>query len=98
MLLPRVLPRLPYTLHAPTIAAFRARLASVWQAALTAQDRQGWRAHVTVQNKVDPADARALHARLLHDFAPFGGMATGVTLWRYLDGPWAAEGSISFSN
>lgn len=52
---------------------------------------------MTVQNKVDPADARALHARLLRDFAPFDGLATGVTLWRYLDGPWAVEGSIPFT-
>ncbi len=52
---------------------------------------------MTVQNKVDPAEARALHARLLRDFAPFGGLAMGVTLWRYLDGPWATEGCIRFT-
>lgn len=86
-----------YTLHAPAVAAFRARLASLWQAGLTAQDRQGWRPHVTVQNKVDPADARALQSRLLRDFAPFDGLATGITLWRYLDGPWAGVGTIPFT-
>jgi len=86
-----------YTVHAPAVAAFRARLAAEWQAGLTAQDRQGWRPHVTVQNKVDPAETRALHARLLRDFAPFDGMATGVTLWRYLDGPWAVEGDFAFT-
>ena len=86
-----------YTLHMPEIAGLRARMAALWQADLTAQDRQGWRAHVTVQNKATPDEARALHARLLRDFAPFGGTVVGVTLWHYLDGPWAEAGSIPFT-
>ena len=91
-----------YALDAAAAAAFRAQLASLWQGgpeplALTAQDRQPWRAHVTVQNKAEPADARALHARLSRDFMPFAGMATGVTLWRYMGGPWEHEAEFPFS-
>ena len=86
-----------YTLHAPAIAGLRAHLATLWQAELTAQDRQPWQAHVTVQNKVDPAEARALHARLLRDFTPFDAVATGVALWRYLGGPWSSEGGLAFT-
>lgn len=91
-----------YAIGAPAAAAFRARLVSLWQSAsepvsLTAQDRQPWRPHVTVQNKVDPAQARALHTRLTQDFVPFSGMATGAALWRYLGGPWQHERDFPFS-
>ena len=91
-----------YALDATAAAAFRARLAALWQGgadplSLTAQDRQPWRPHVTVQNKADPAQARALHAHLSRDFAPFAGMATGVTLWRYLGGPWRHEADFPFA-
>ena len=91
-----------YALDAPAAAAFRARLVARWQdgpekLALTAQDRQPWRAHVTVQNKVEPRQARTLHARLSQDLQPFSGVATGVTLWRYLDGPWEHEADFPFT-
>jgi hypothetical protein len=85
-----------YSLAAPEVAAFRAALAGLWAADLTAQDRQPWRPHVTVQNKVDPAEARALHERLLRAFSAFGATATGVRLWRYCGGPWALERDFAF--
>lgn len=86
-----------YTLAAPGASAFRASLAALWAADLTAQDRQAWRPHVTVQNKADPAEARSLHARLLADFSPFDGLATGVRIWHYLNGPWESEAEILFT-
>ncbi len=91
-----------YGLDAAGVGAFRARLLALWQRgpeklALTAQDRQPWRAHVTVQNKAEPRQARALHARLSQDLQPFSGVATGVTLWRYLGGPWEHEADFPFS-
>ncbi len=85
-----------YSLHAPAVTAFRAQLATLWQAALTAQDRQAWRPHVTVQNKADPKQARALHTRLTRDFSPVEGTATGVTLWHYLGGPWEQAARYPF--
>ncbi len=85
-----------YSLASPAAAAFRAALAERWAADLTPQDRQPWRPHVTVQNKVDPAVARALHARLSEVFSPFAALASGVRLWRYLDGPWALETALPF--
>lgn len=69
-----------------------ARLARAWDGMLTAQDRQAWRPHVTIQNKVDPAAARGLQAELTAGFVPFGGWAESVRLWRYLAGPWEEEG------
>ena len=86
-----------YALRAPAIEALRATLAGQWRDALTAQDRQGWRPHVTVQNKVSPAEARGLLERLERDFVPFEATATGVALWRYCGGPWESEGTIPFA-
>jgi 2'-5' RNA ligase len=85
-----------YSLSAPEVAAFRAALAASWAGTLTAQDRQPWHPHVTVQNKADPIEARALHERLLAAFVPFSATAVGVRLWRYLGGPWEPESAYAF--
>ncbi|MGU3540061.1 2'-5' RNA ligase family protein [Methylobacterium sp. A54F] len=85
-----------YVLDSEALAAFRARLAKAFEAGLTAQDRQGWRPHVTVQNKVAPDTARALHAGLQHGFSPFRFRAPGLLLWRYLGGPWEERARFAF--
>lgn len=85
-----------YALDSDALARFRARLAQEFAAHLTAQDRQGWRPHVTVQNKVDPKVARALHADLQQGFAPFRFTAPGIVLWRYLGGPWEEVSTMTF--
>ncbi|TXM73276.1 2'-5' RNA ligase family protein [Methylobacterium sp. WL103] len=85
-----------YVLESEALSAFRARLAKTFEAHLTAQDKQGWRPHVTVQNKVDPETARALHAALADDFAPFHFTAPATRLWRYLGGPWAERAQFAF--
>jgi 2'-5' RNA ligase len=79
-------------LRSARLDAVRAGLARAWQGWLTPQDRQPFRPHVTVQNKVEPAQARALHEALAAAgpaaLAPDGVHATGLALWRYLGGPW----------
>ncbi len=86
-----------YTLEMPAVAALRQRLAGTWQTWLTAQDRQGWRPHVTIQNKVTPAEAKRLHGALLASFAPADGAVTGLALWRYCGGPWEAVRHYAFA-
>lgn len=81
-----------YALEAPALAALRADLAREWAGWLTLQDRQGWRPHVTIQNKAPPEAARALHANLQAAFTPFTVRAEGLDLWRYLGGPWKHMG------
>ena len=77
--------------EAPGLAALRAALAREWQAVLTPQDRQGWRGHVTVQNKVAPEAARALAARLQVDWqGSLEARLAALRLWRYRGGPWEA--------
>lgn len=85
-----------YDLAAPDLARLRGRLARRFDAHLTPQDRQGYRPHVTVQNKVEPVRARALHAALAAEFSPRRFEAPGLLLWRYLGGPWERLAEIPF--
>jgi 2'-5' RNA ligase len=83
-------------LEAPELLTLRGRLAAAWAPWLGAQDRQPFRPHVTIQNKVAPAAARELHAALSADFAPFAVGACGLLLWRYLGGPWEQIAAVPF--
>lgn len=86
-----------YELQAAELLALRNRLARHWQDWLTPQDAQGYRPHVTVQNKARPEDARALRDAMLAGFAPFSVRAGGLLLWHYLGGPWSLAGEHKFS-
>jgi hypothetical protein len=55
---------------------------------LTPQDMAPWRAHVTVQNKVEPREAKRLQAILRAGIERRPLAIRGLALWRYLDGPW----------
>lgn len=81
---------------APELVTLRAAFARAFAASLTPQDRNGFRPHVTIQNKVTPADARALLERLGRSFVPWEGTMTGIAVWRYLGGPWAEEAVVPF--
>ena len=85
-----------YRMHSPELATFRAQLTGAFEPWLTAQDRAGFRPHVTVQNKADPAEAKALLEQLQHEFEPFEVVGEGMQLWRYLGGPWEAVERLPF--
>ena len=86
-----------YGLSSPDGLRVRASLASRWDAVLGRQDRawQG-RLHVTVQNKVEPSTARALHDALMQRFVAQTVEACGLDVWYYVGGPWEAAGSVDF--
>lgn len=83
------------TLHGDGLAAIRAELAEAWAPLLIPQDRQGWRGHVTIQNKVDPGLARQTLAALSATFQPWTARIVGIDVWRYLDGPWEAVKTVA---
>ena len=85
-----------YGIEGPALKALRAGLAEGWSGWLNRQDAQGWRPHVTVQNKVPGEAARALHARLSAGFEPRAATATGLSLWHYRGGPWEAAADVAF--
>ncbi|MEO5867712.1 MAG: 2'-5' RNA ligase family protein [Sphingomonas sp.] len=78
-----------YRIDCPALAEIRAALAEVFEGMLTPQDRAGWRPHVTVQNKVRPAEAKALLQVLDADFRPRPVAIAGLASWWYRGGPWA---------
>ncbi len=70
------------------LAAIRERLAGAFSGLLTPQDQAGWRAHVTVQNKVAPAVAKALLADLSQGFRARPIAIAGLAAYWYRGGPW----------
>lgn len=86
-----------FSLDSPTLDAARGDLARRWWPWLGEQDRRRFRAHVTVQNKVDPPRAHALHEELRAGFAPFEVVGVGLHLWRYLGGPWESLAMYPFA-
>lgn len=86
-----------YEIESPDLMALRARLAALWAAHLTPQDAQGFRPHVTIQNKTSAPAARTLFDALSLAFEPFEARATGLLLWRYCGGPWEEAGTYPFA-
>lgn len=87
-----------YDLSAAELDEQHRELTRRWDPWLTRQDRQPLRPHVTVQNKVAPAAARALLAELSASFSPYDVRGTGLALWRYLGGPWEPRGLFPFED
>lgn len=85
-----------FKLRAPELDDLRAELAQGWEGLLIPQDRGGFAGHVTVQNKVTPAAAKATLAGLARGFEPFATRVVAVGVWRYLDGPWEDLGAVAF--
>ena len=84
-------------IRSPDLLAIRARIADVFAADLIPQDRQSPRLHITIQNKVDPATARALQAALEPQIRPRALTITGLSAHYYRGGPWDAAGQVKFS-
>ena len=63
---------------------------------LSAQDAGRWTPHVTIQNKVEPKEARRLQSALRGRYEGRTVVIRGLALWRYLGGPWQAVRDWSF--
>jgi hypothetical protein len=74
----------------------RNQLAQEWSAWLSPQDRQGYRPHITIQNKVLADEARQLYQQLLNQWQPITGYGEGLLLWRYEGGPWTLINEFLF--
>jgi 2'-5' RNA ligase len=87
-----------YELSSPELLALRRELARSWEPWLSAQDRQGFKPHITVQNKVMPEQARGLQNKLQATFTPFEIVGLGLSLWRYVGGPWEPVDAYLFES
>lgn len=86
-----------YTLENPTLQQLHHQLQTSWADWLLPQDRQPLRPHITVQNKVDPARARALHEQLAAAFEPATVTGLGFAVWAYEGGPWRELFRVPFT-
>ena len=68
----------------------REGLAEAFHGLLTPQDQTPWRPHITIQNKAEPREARALQRRLSAGFERRPLAIRALASWRYLGGPWQA--------
>ncbi len=85
-----------FAIESEGLSDIRAQLAEAFWDMLTPQDRSPWRAHVTVQNKVEPKDARRLLDQLSAEFEPQAIAISGLALWHYVGGPWSPVGAWRF--
>ncbi len=85
-----------YRINSKALEVMRNQLSDHFAGSLTAQDGQGWRPHVTIQNKVPSAQAKALFQQLTREFYPRPLAIHGLALHRYLGGPWEALGRWAF--
>ncbi|MEO1168517.1 MAG: 2'-5' RNA ligase family protein [Pseudomonadota bacterium] len=77
-----------FRIDSPELEDIRENLADAFSGMLMPQDEQRWRPHVTIQNKVEPAEARRLLTALSEDFAPRPIQISGIACWYYRGGPW----------
>ncbi|SFR79619.1 2'-5' RNA ligase family protein [Sphingomonas jatrophae] len=85
-----------FRIDSPDLAAIRSDLAHAFADCLTPQDAGGWRAHVTIQNKVEPREAAALYANLMKGFCPRPVRIAGLASWWYRGGPWELRARFAF--
>ena len=75
-------------LRSARLNALRDSLSAEWWPWLGDRDRSGFRPHVTIQNKVDPAEARRTQRLAAAELRLRTVTGIGLHLWRYAGGPW----------
>ncbi|WP_242124774.1 2'-5' RNA ligase family protein [Sphingobium sp. Sx8-8] len=85
-----------FRVESPGLMAMRDELAQAFAGLLVPQDEARPRFHITVQNKADPAQAKALAAQLRRDFRPRPLVIAGLAAWFYRGGPWEPAMKASF--
>lgn len=86
-----------FRIESEELAAIRSDLADAFAPMLVPQDRAGWRAHVTVQNKVARPEAKALLEELRTGFERRPLRIAGLASWWYRGGPWEAHSRHMFA-
>ncbi|QEH34422.1 hypothetical protein OJF2_29610 [Aquisphaera giovannonii] len=78
------------------LVSLRNRLATRLHAELSAQDRQAYRPHVTIQNKVTAEEASRTLIDVRREWLPCVARVEGIDLWEYLGGPWQHHARLAF--
>lgn len=84
-------------IEAVELLRLRSTLAGRWDKWLNNQDRQKFKPHITIQNKVAPEEARESFEELRANWQARTGSAVGLELWHYLGGPWKLANEFLFA-
>lgn len=82
----------------PELIHLRQQLVKQWNGWLSRQDQQGYRPHITIQNKTTADQARQLYDQLANEWHPVSGYAEGLLLWYYRGGPWELADEFYFDH
>jgi 2'-5' RNA ligase len=74
--------------EAPALVDLHTDLRQAFAKDLTPQDNHVLHPHITLQNKVDPVQARTDQELAQHDFVPTHCSISSLCLWQYQGGPW----------
>lgn len=85
-----------FRVESEALEDIRYDLAEAFRGLLTPQDQAPWRPHITIQNKVEPREARRLQQQLRATFQLRPLAIKGLASWHYLGGPWEAIRKHSF--
>ena len=85
-----------FAIESAALSAIHTDMVESLHGVLTAQDGGRRKLHVTVQNKVSGAAAKALQTELATDFRPRNFSFAGLELHRYLGGVWEDAGTWPF--
>jgi 2'-5' RNA ligase len=85
-----------FRVESEALEELREDLAEALRGLLTPQDQARWRPHITIQNKVEPKEAKRLQQQLRATFEPRSLVIRGLTSWRYLGGPWEPVKAYTF--
>lgn len=85
-----------FRIDSPDLMNIRDEMADAFTGLLTPQDQARPRLHITVQNKVEPAQARALEQALRAEFRPRPLQIAGLAAWHYRGGPWELAARYMF--
>jgi hypothetical protein len=85
-----------FRIQSPELERLRTAARQAMSGEFSKQDSQGWRPHVTIQNKVPAEAAKQLYRTMENGFEQSVGAVTGLLLWEYLGGPWQMARRLSF--
>ncbi len=80
------------------LTKLRSTLAGEWTDWLTAQDKQKFKPHITIQNKVAPDEAKRIFEARRDVWQARTGSVVGLQLWHYLGGPWKLANEFLFAD
>lgn len=86
-----------FEIKSPQLENLRANLFKAFGSWPGPQDRQKFKPHITVQNKVEKVSADSLYDQLQASFQPRQITILGIDLWDYLGGPWEHRAFLPFS-